>query len=687
MNNKLIYTLLVIIVLFFGVQAYGKEAKHVRFTAQPSKTSVKAGEKFGILLTMKIDKWWHTYSLNEQLSKEGIGPTQTEIKVEPKDLIVLSGKIKAPKPKVEYDKGFEMIIEYYKAQSEFEIIAKAKKALSFPNNKVYVSVYLELCDTSKCLPPEEYKVQISNKTFTPSTGLLEGSLETDTNSAGSTDEEKISSVNNNIDSSQTIPAGTAGGQIKKTKSGGNITESQKEINKKENQGIFSFIWFAMGAGALALLTPCVFPMVPITVSFFTKRAEKKKGRGLRDSIVYALGIISTFTAFGLIISLIFGATAIQDFATSPWVNMAIAALFIAFAFNLFGAFEIQLPVGLLNKLNMKSQGSGIGSVLLMGLTFSLTSFTCTMPFVGSALVATSGGHWFYPAIGMLAYSAVFAAPFFLLALFPTAMQSMPKAGGWMNNVKVVMGFLEIAAAMKFVSNFDLVWGLGIMPREIFLAIWLGCGILITLYILGVFRFEHDSPVEGVKSLRMVFALFFAAFSFYLMSGLFGNPLGELDAFLPPPDYKEIINASSFAPSLSAVTPDTALAKRKSPSVQNEQDSWLHDYKTGLALAKQEKKPLFIDFTGFTCTNCRWMELNMFSKPEVQNLIDKMVKVRLYTDRRGEPYASNKHFQETRFNSIELPLYVIITPDEKLIGTKAFTRDQNDFVSFLKKAFD
>ncbi|MDP1615536.1 MAG: cytochrome c biogenesis protein CcdA, partial [Methylococcales bacterium] len=326
-------------------------------------------------------------------------------------------------------------------------------------------------------------------------------------------------------------------------------------------------------------------MVPITVSFFTKRAEQGKGKGLRDSSVYAIGIITTFTAIGFILALAFGASGIQSFATNPFINLAIATIFIVFALNLFGAFEIQLPTSILNKLNSKSQGGGIVSVLLMGLTFSLTSFTCTVPFVGSALISAAGGEWFYPIIGMLGFSAVFAAPFFLLALFPSAINKLPKAGGWMNNVKVVMGFLEIAAAIKFISNADLVWALGIMPRDLFLGIWIGIGILITIYIIGLFRLQHDSPVQSVGSMRVVFAIFFASVSFYLVAGLVGRPLGEIDAFLPPPDYSTIMSDS----------PTSAVKSVSVTTLGNKtivDEDWLSDYKAAEAQAKAQNKMLF-----------------------------------------------------------------------------------------------
>jgi thiol:disulfide interchange protein DsbD len=627
MNFRRITAYAIIAFFIISISSFA-QSTHIKLSAKPSKLTVKAGEDFVIRLNMLIDEHWYTYSLKSQLNKEGIGPTQTEITVTPAELLKIVGNIKAPKPHVKKDEGFEMDIEYYKGSEDFDIPVKAVKDIDFSKDKGQVVAYIQLCDTARCLPPEEYKVEIQNEVF-------------------------------------------------KADKGG-TTDSQTQIDDKKSKGIFSFLWFAMTAGALALLTPCVFPMVPITVSFFTKRAEKGDGKGLRDSIVYALGIIITFTALGFLLALIFGATGIQDFATNPWLNLFIAVIFIVFALNLFGAFELTLPSGLLNKLNSKSQqGNGIGSVLLMGLTFSLTSFTCTVPFVGSALVSASSGEWFYPIIGMLGFSLVFAAPFFLLALFPTAMQKLPKAGGWMNNVKVVMGLLEIAAAIKFFSNVDLVWAIGILPKEMFLSIWIGCSILIALYILGVFRLPHDNKIEGVGSLRLMFALFFATVTFYLLSGLFGKPLGELDAFLPPPDYNAIMSKDMSSASMVPVSTDQKTSVKAT-------DDWPYDYKAAVEEAKKQNKNLFIDFTGFTCTNCRWMEINMFSKQSVSSLMSNFVKVRLYTDRKQEPYLSNKAMQMSRFNSIELPLYAIVTPDEQMLATKSFTRNENEFVEFLKK---
>ncbi|MGB9701400.1 MAG: cytochrome c biogenesis protein CcdA [Candidatus Kapaibacteriota bacterium] len=668
-----------IIALFFLVTltSFSANTKIVTMTAYPSSLTVKSGEDFSVKVDFQIDKQHYTYSFKKQETPDGIGPTQSEVKLVNTNLAKISGKIKADKPHVKYDHGFEMNIEYYKDKFSIEIPLKALQDIDFSKQQMKFSFVLQFCDSVSCLPPDNYVVTVSNKPYKST--ILSTTQKVEEEQINQQDQatiEKENEVNKESINETKVESNTEnvnnGKQV--------TTKSQSEIETKKKEGVLSFIWFAMSAGALALLTPCVFPMVPITVSFFTKRAEKEKAKGkaFRDSSIYALGIILTFTALGFLLALIFGATGIRDFASNAWVNLFIAAIFVAFAFNLFGAFEIQLPIGLLNVLNTKSnQSSGIMSLLLMSLTFSLTSFTCTVPFVGSALISASGGEWFYPIIGMLAFSAVFAAPFFLLALFPTLLKKMPKAGGWMNNVKIVMGFLEIAAAMKFLSNADLVLALGILPKDLFVAIWVGIAFLITLYIIGVFRFPHDSDVESVGSLRAIFAMFFAGIGFYLMVGLFGKPLGELDAFLPPAEYSEIMSAANGVQNAGVITTNTSTQDTK-------ETVWLDNLNNAFEIAKKENRNVFVDFSGFTCTNCRWVEQNYFKKPEIIDLLSKSVNVRLYTDRLEEPYLSNKKYQEEKFGSIELPLYVIMTPNGEVVATETFTRDYPKFLTFVKK---
>jgi thiol:disulfide interchange protein DsbD len=383
-----------------------------------------------------------------------------------------------------------------------------------------------------------------------------------------------------------------------------------------------------------------------------------------QALVYSIGIVATFTGLGLGLAAVLGATGINQFAANPWLNLAITAVFLGFALNLFGLYQVGMPSALLTRLARAGDRAGWGPTLLMGLTFTLTSFTCTVPFVGTVLVATSQGEWLWPAAGMLAFSVVFAAPFFVLALIPGLMASLPRSGGWLNSVKVTMGFLEVAAAMKFLSNADLVWSWNLFTREVVLAVWLAVAVLATTYLLGKFRLPHDTPVESLGVLRMVSALLFLTLGFYLFTGLIGGSLGELDAFLPPR------RAGGFA--LTGAGPG------------GRELSWHMSLPPALEQARGENKAVFIDFTGYTCTNCRWMEANLFPLPSIHAELERYVRVQLYTDGVGAAYEENQRYQKETFGTVALPLYAILDARGRTIATfPGMTRKPEEFLQFLR----
>ena len=401
----------------------------------------------------------------------------------------------------------------------------------------------------------------------------------------------------------------------------------------------------MTMGALSLLTPCVFPMVPITVSYFTKHADGGRGKAVGQAATYVAGIVFTFTALGMAMALLVGATGLSRFAASPWVNLLITGIFVAFALSLFGVFDFGLPPALVNKLDSltrKQGGNQTLATLLMGLTFTLTTFSCTAPFIGTLLVMAAGGDWTWPLVGMIAYSTVFAAPFFVLALMPQLVASLPKSGGWMSSVKVLMGFLVIAAAMKFVANVDKVWGWGIFTHDVVLASWVVLFVLMAIYVLGLFRFAHEAPVKHVGIARLTTSIVCGTIGLWLMTGLHGKPLGELDAFLPLPESPKTGVA-------------TAAASNELPWITN-------DYPQALAVARRDGKRVFVDFTGYTCTNCRWMEVNMLPRPEVREQLAKYVLVKLYTDREGEPFQTQQLLQQEKYKTVALPFYAIENAD-------------------------
>ncbi|HXF23035.1 MAG TPA: cytochrome c biogenesis protein CcdA [Gemmatimonadaceae bacterium] len=441
----------------------------------------------------------------------------------------------------------------------------------------------------------------------------------------------------------------------------------------------AFLWLAATAGALSLLTPCVFPMVPITVSYFLRHAQTSRARAFTAIAIFGLGIIVTFTALGVTVAALVGAAGLTRFAANAWVNLAIAAIFLALALNLLGFYQLNVSSRVLNDIASVTRGrneSDATSTLLMGVLFTLTSFTCTAPFIGTLLVAASQGEWQRPIVGMLVYAIVFALPFIVLATVPRWINSLPSSGAWLNRVKVVMGFVEIAAVAKFISNADLVWHWNIFTHDVVLAIWVALALIATFYLLGAFRLPHEpqlarSEATGasqralphIGASQAIPALVFLALGMWLATGLTGSTLGTLESFLPP--------VGGAPASVNAADVPAELHWR------------LNDLPAALAVARQENRRVFIDFTGYTCTNCRWMEANMFTRPEIKVAMNRFVLARLYTDGDGDMYDRQQQMQQQRFGTIALPLYAIVDPDGKTLTTFAgLTRSPNDFLSFL-----
>ena len=434
----------------------------------------------------------------------------------------------------------------------------------------------------------------------------------------------------------------------------------------------AFFWLAISAGAFALITPCVFPMIPITASYFAKHGGDSRQAALKNAVLFGGGIIGTFTAVGLATSVLVGAAGMSRFAASPWVNLAIAAMFAVFAFNFFGFYEIRIPSGVLNRLDRvtrdRASSGGLGAVL-MGGTFAVTTFTCTAPFVGTLLVLASQGQWQQPVVGLLLFSTTFAVPFFFLAFAPRVLGKLPRSGGWLTSVKIVLGLIELGAALKFVSNADLVLGWGIFSRQVVLVSWaVLCGV-IAVYLVGV-RFPVRATARP-HAIGATLAAGFAIFGIWLGLGLDGRPLGEVEPFLPP---------------RAEDTPAGALAMAE----RGEEHEGLHWYQNdlegALAAAREGGNRVFIDFTGYTCTNCRWMESNMFTIPEVTEQLERFVLARLFTDGEGEVYEDQMDYQKEKFGTIALPLYAVLDGEGETVATfLGLTRDREEFLEFLKGA--
>jgi thiol:disulfide interchange protein DsbD len=637
--------LLLLTLFFITFIAINAQDKHIKLEVSAEKTVLKSGEETKLLVWMTMEEHWYTYALSPQLNSEGIGPQATEFSIKPDGAFDKIAKIFAQKPKSKKDEGFQMDILHYKGKAYFIINVKALKDIDFGKDKIEIIAYLQQCDETKCLPGEEFTATISKEPATISEDLLKSAIE----------------YNITYDESG-YPVATSKTEIKAETD--TKTSEKEEIKEAKSGGsIWSMIARALVNGILSIFMPCVFPMIPITVSFFTKRSEtaKGKGKGMRDAIAYALGIVGSFTIFGLLVSGIFGAAGMQDLVSSPWFNFFVVGIFLFFGLSLLGAYEIQVPTKLTNKIDTKSRNtSGLTSVFLMSATFALASFSCTGPFIADSLVAAANGSWFYPMIAMMCFSAALAFPFFFLALFPAALNKMPSAGAWMNNIKIVLGFVVLAIATKYLNNALQIWGMD-LSRGLVLSIYTACALLITLYILGVFKTKMDAPVERVGTLRLLFAVTFATVTIYIFSGFFGGSLGFLEGMLPARTITETTTTGG----------------------QNAE--WLHNYDEAIAKAKEEGKNVFLDFTGMNCTNCKKMDGDMFPRPAVQEGLSKMVAVKLYTDKRNDPESERyKKMQIDVYGTVALPTYIIITPEGKELGRISYTNSESEFLEFLAK---
>jgi thiol:disulfide interchange protein len=676
MLKKILLTALIAVLIFSAVGMLAQDENPIRWTMKPEGAvrAIKAGETFNVVVEARISEGWHLYALTQRPDSPVIA---TRISVPEGQAFKQGGGIKSQAPEVAMDENFGVETEFYKGSATFIVPITVLPTVQGGEQTLKVNAYYQTCNDRFCLPPRTAKVELAveikpgGAAGAASEAAKPPEAETKAAPAPAVAASTATSASSTPSNPGTSipPTSTVANPFAVPVSGSTSNPSPASTNPVDGQSLITFLWLAMGFGALSLLTPCVFPMIPITVSYFTNHAAEDRGAALRKAMVYGVGIILTFTALGMILALAVGAGGVNLLAANPWVNLLITAIFVGFAMNLFGAFQIQIPSRVLTRLDKatnRAGGSEVIGTLLMGFTFTLTSFTCTAPFVGTLLVMAAQGRWQWPLVGMLAFSFVFALPFFFLAWMPQYLARLPKSGGWLNSVKVVMGFLEVAAAMKFLSNADLVWQWNIFTREVCLAVWVAIGVLTTLYLLGQFKLTHDSPVERLGALRLIWTMITLAMTFYLLTGLFGRQLREIESFLPP----ETGNGSQ--------------ANGTSRDATGELSWILNDYEGALKKAKQEQKRVFIDFTGYTCTNCRWMEANMFPRAEVQRELEKYVRVRLYTDGNAEFYQRQQKMQQQMFGTVALPYYAVVSADgEKIVTYPGLTRNVAEFVRFLQ----
>ena len=481
------------------------------------------------------------------------------------------------------------------------------------------------------------------------------------------------------------------------------------LDKKEQAKTLwqTFIAGLMG-GFLAFFMPCIFPMVPLTISYFTKRAGSRQ-KGIGQAMIYGLSIIVIYVAFGLLITVLFGSAGLNAFSSSGIFNFFFFLVLVTFAISFFGAFEITLPSSFVNKIDQKADTSkGLGGIFFMAASLALVSFSCTGPIIGTLLVeASSKGTLLGPAIGMFGFALALALPFTLSAIFPGFLSSMPKSGGWLNSVKVCLGFLELAFALKFLSAADLVWHWEWFDREVFLVLWIVIFLLMGFYLLGKLKFSHDSDLPFISVPRLFLAMFSFAFSIYMIPGLWGAPVSVLSGLAPPMNTQDFILTAGGGS--TGTSDDSFPAKVKYDDVFKKPVGFtpFFDLEEGLAYAKKVNKPVMLDFTGWACVNCRRMEDNIWIKPEVGKLIKEYVLIQLYVDERKIKMPKEKvhyskilrhqtddlgwwngDFQATQYNTNSQPFYVLAGHDLKpLVTPQGAIFDAGEYAAFLQSGLD
>ena len=647
LRRAALWSILTVLCLALGGRSAW--AATVEWTARLEPKDARAGEAAQVVLEAKIEPEWHLYSLTK---RTGPGPLVTEITLPNSPVLTAMDKPVQPPPHVEMDKGFKINVEFYPKGVAFGLPVQLSPGIKGPQ-KTNVQVYFQACREGTCLRPTKKLLPVA---FT----VADGPARPDHMAAITTPPQQPSGY-------EKPTTGSGGTAAPPTDGNTRTPTSENEVGQKYAAaqsslgGFLAFIGFAISAGFLALLTPCVFPMIPITVSFFSKSgnaAEGERKLNIGGAAAYCAGIIGTYTALGLLVAVLFGATGVQKLATNSFVNLGLAILFIVLAINLFGGFEIMVPSWLLERAQT---GTGKGSFLgpmMMGLCFTLTSFTCTVAFVGGLLALTTGGNLLLPLVGMLAFSTAFASPFFLLALFPQWLARLPQSGAWLVTVKAFMGFVELAAALKFLSNVDLAWSLGLLTRPAFLAIWFALALIAAAYLLRLLRLPHDMG-GSLGPGRVVVALGTLYVAYLCLGAINGKPLGTMSAFLPPNPYPG--------------RPHTSTGVK-----------WVEDYEAARRQAAAEGKPLFLNFTGIYCTNCRDMEDNVFTRPEVMEELNKFVTVELYTDKDTPQSRQYQDLQLKRFGQTTLPLYIIETADGTKLAESPWNKNVPEFLAFLQK---
>ena len=675
---KRVFSTLLMSFMFLAVQAQIHTPVKWKIKLEDSGKPEKE-----IVFTAVADKGWHLYDMNLPAG----GPVSTSITYETMKGAELVGKVvSSVAPTSVYDELFAMNLRWYSGTVTFTQKIKVTDAKAF---KLAGELEFMACNDETCLPPERVEFSFNRKNITMTdAGVVAG--ESDDQSAA----DSLSLAQGTDSLSVSADGENAGQLVNPTKIAEALSDNvdlwtpvidelkafgESPLDGTDSSLLFIFL-AGFAGGFIALLTPCVWPMIPMTVSFFLKRTKNKK-KAIKDAVMYGVSIIVIYLALGLLITGIFGASALNDLSTNAVFNLLFFALLVLFAVSFFGAFEMVLPSSWTNKLDAKADStSGILSIFFMAFTLALVSFSCTGPIIGTLLVqAASMGAIVAPAVGMFGFAFALAIPFSVFAIFPNMLQSMPKSGGWLNSVKVVLGFLELALALKFFSVADLAYGWRILDRETFLVLWIVIFAMLGFYLLGKIRFSHDSELKYVSVPRLFMAIVSLAFAVYMVPGLWGAPLKSISAFAPP-----------------LYTQDFNL-------YEDEVHAQFDDYEAGMAYAKKNNKPVMIDFSGYGCVNCRKMEASVWTNPGVKQIIENdYVLITLFVDDKTklpevieiEEHGKTRklktvgdkwsYLQRSKFGANAQPFYVLLDNNGKpLSHSYAYDEDVNKYIQFLQ----
>jgi len=679
------------------------QPKTAKLSTAFSPAEARPGETVKLQVTAKIEPGWHIYDYVKQQPEQG--PKGTEFEVFDAAGLQVGGDWSSDtKPQTKPDPAFNnLVVSYFEDQVTWSLPFTVPADAPAGSRSVQVQAYYQVCNAMSCLGPGRWTLPAATLTVLPAGAAHATAAPATTGKA-----EAAPATAKAEPASAETPTAPAPPELKTQEGKGPRVVS--EVEKTAQQGIIPLMIASALGGLLALVMPCVWPMVPITVNFFVKQGHKNGGSTTGLAITYCLAIIGVFTAVGVLCSFFLSATALPRLANNPWLNFAVAGLFFAFGLSLLGLFEIRLPNALLNASARGESRGGLLGVVFMALTLTITSFTCTFPVVGGLLVMASTGQFFYPIVGLATFATVLALPFFLLALSPGLLSKVPKSGDWMNAVKVVGGLIEIGAAFKFLNTAELAF---VTPDQAWinapfiLTAWVVLAAVCGFYLLGFFRTDHDHEEVKIGPGRMIIGSSFLGMALFLALALFGRPpqspiWSRLVVGLLPPDVSTLAATSAGPARAGEAAAEEVHATSTEPQQAEREEKrfhgvwWGFSYDEALEKAKAENKPVLIDFTGVNCSNCRLMEASVLSRPEVAEVLGRFVTVQLYTlpnvpiksltsDQRETLAEKNTDRQLDLTNESSNPLYVVLSPDGKLVTAQGGYIEPPAFLNFLKGA--